>query len=452
MEGACLVKPRHEEDPGSYELRPKVATLLTRQAINELAKGLYSPGPTRELKGGDQASYEGLCQASHLNSMLQEADAMTWLHGVYSIQVCPTLDPAAPIRLDPWRADEFTVWLREDDPRQPWAVLVRSVFEMRRQVRYQAWTDTEVRTYWSQPGDIEEAAPGGRLLTMDQGLSGPHDLGCLPFVFFHNREPVCSFFTPGLGKPLADAEAVLNLHASDLAQSVQCHCIPMTFAENVATMSRHLHRPGDLVDVVASNRDREAKIFQAQPSLQVEEVWGHIDSYADRVLAALDLPLTVSPRERTYAESGVALMVRRQPMLDAWKARQPLFSAAEEKLAQVADRVATRQDRTISLVVSFPEPRIPLPTPERNDADTWELDQGLTSRVRLLQERKGLTRAQALDWMRQTVEDLKEERDIYGEGPQEPPGQTQSNQPDPMMNPDDGSPDGTANDLEAAGL
>jgi hypothetical protein len=420
--GADLVKQRPEEAADDFEYRPKVATLFVHQVISELAKGLYSPGPSRDLKGSGEArtAYDQILQQNGGNATFVVADQMAWLHGVYALQVSPTGNPDMPIRLDPWRADEFAVWLDDDDPRTPWAVLVRSVFEGRRQVRYQVWSADEVRTYWTEVGDVDPLGRGvGRTLKMDQSASVPHKLGCLPFVFIHNEPPVVEFWTPGLGQALADTEANMNMQASDLAQSVQAHCIPRMYAENVAQLSRLHHRAGDLLELQRQEQLQEAKIFAVQPDLQVEEVWAHIHNLGDQALTALGLPMTVSPRERAYAESGVALSIRRQPMLDLWKARQEVWKPAEERLAQIILQVRgafygshTHPDG-VTLTLSYPEPRQPLPSPERNEADTWELEQGLTSRTRILMERKGLTREQAIEWQKQTLEDLKQEEALY---------------------------------------
>lgn len=447
--GVDRIKPRPAETYDDFACRPKCTMLLTRRVINELSKGLYSAGPTRELPDvAGQAYLDQVLAQNHGNALLQEADALTWLQGVFAIQVSPTGRDSKPVRLYPWRADEFAVWLAEDDPSEVWAVSVRSLFPARRQVRYQLWTAEEVRTYWSEPGDVEPIGRGDRQVKFDPTMSAAHGLGGLPFVFCHNRPPVTEFWTPGLGKPVADANAVLDAQLSDLAQSIQTHCIPRCFSENVATVDPHVHRPGGLIDLIASDRSREGKVYYVQPDLQADEIWMHLVRYTNQVLTDLDLPLVANLEMQSGVESGVALVVRRMPLIQAWMKRQENWKTIESRLAQVILATAGQfykkpellRASMLDLAITYPEPQLPLPTPERNEADTWELANGLTSRIRVVQERYGLTRAQAVRWIEQTVEDIQEERDLYAPvegGSEQPSDQNPDAPPDPSAVPAD---------------
>jgi hypothetical protein len=444
MRGAELIQPRPAETANDFAGRPKVAIHLTRRVITELAKGLYSCGPTRELASpAGQVLLDQVYAANHVDSLLQLADSMAWLHGVFAIQVWPTGRLDASIRLYPWRRDEFHVWCTEDDPTDVQAVCVRSLFEGRKQIRYQVWSDTEVRTYWTPVGDCDPIGRQSRILTFDPGASGVHGLGVLPFVFCHSTPPVVSFDTPGLGKPLAEISAVLDSQVSDLAQSIRTHCIPARYADNVASVAEHVHRPDTLIDLVAHDRTKEARIFFVQPDLAVEQVWYHLQRLANQTLQDLDLPLTADVDALSAPESGVAIVARRMPLIDLWTSRQTHWERHEAELARttliVAGNFHGRGDwrgaAAAPLTVTFPPPRLPLPTPERNEADSWELEQGLTSRIRITMTRYGLTRAQAVKRLQQTVEDLAEERAIYGAAESEADPEEEEDQGD------DGSPD-----------
>jgi hypothetical protein len=418
MRGVELIRPRPAETPGDFASRPKLTFQLVRRAVHELGKGLYCPGPSRELAGGGRELYDRVTAANSLNGMLQHGDRMAYLHGVFCIGVMP--DASRGVRLDPWRADEFAVWMSDDDPRTPSAVCVRSHFPARRQLRYQAWTSREVRTYWSAVGDCDPTRTRSASLQLDPAMSEDHALGVLPFVFLHNESPVCSFWTPGYGRPLADANAALDQQLSDLAHSVQVFCIPERFAENLSNAGAMFHVPGGLIELTSRDKTREAKIFSAQPDLRVEEVWVHLLKYANQILSDLDLPLTVDPNERSYPESGVALVVRQRPLIQLWQARGESFKAYETALARTILAVAGKYGAAgvpggpAELTVTFPEPQLPLPTPERDAADRWEIEMGLTSRIRLAMERYGLTRAQAVARLEQTSDDYAEERRIFG--------------------------------------
>jgi hypothetical protein len=410
MRGADLIRPRPAEGPADFEARPKVCTRIARRVVNELAKGLYAQPPTRALPGPAGAVYDrAVVAGGRLDALLLAADRLSWLHGAFAIQIEPTGDPARPVMLYPWRADEFEVFFTGDDPSAPAAVCVVSVFEDRKQVRYQLWDAVEVRTYWTEVGDTDPIGRSGRRVRFDPSASAEHGLGVLPFVFLHAEPPVQSFWcSGGLGKTLADLSKVIDEQLSDLSQAVQVHCLPRTYAENVRAIA-DLHVPGSLLQVLPSDQTRDARIFHAQPDLQVAEVWSHVLNLANQCLQDLDLPLIAMPEAWSNPESGVAIVARRMPLIDLWRSRRPQWVAAEQRLAAVALAVAGSPLADPStLTVVFPEPALPLPTPERAAADRDELELGTKSLIQLVQERYGLTRAQAIERLQQVAEDRVE--------------------------------------------
>lgn len=62
---------------------------------------------------------------------------------------------------------------------------------------------------------------------------------------------------------------------------------------------------------------------------------------------------------------------------------------------------------SLRLVLSWPEPEIPIPGPDRDAADRAELEMGLASRVQLLMRRRGITREQAVREIERIDEDNK---------------------------------------------
>ena len=62
---------------------------------------------------------------------------------------------------------------------------------------------------------------------------------------------------------------------------------------------------------------------------------------------------------------------------------------------------------SLRLVLSWPEPEIPIPGPDRDAADRAELEMGLASRVQLLMRRRGITREQAILEIERIDEDNK---------------------------------------------
>lgn len=459
LRAAELIRPRPVETAGDFERRPKLSWRLTRRVVRELAKGLYANPPRRTLEGGGEAAtfYERVAEWNRLDALMQTADRMAWLHGVFAIQVSVTGDPANPIRLDPWGADEFAVWLSDDDPREPWAVCVKSLFADRRQVRYQLWSETEVRTYWTPVGDVAvgcESTPGARTLQYDESASEEHGLGCLPFVFLHNEPPIRSFWTEGVGRCLADVDAVVTDQLSDLAQAIQVHCIPHGFTENVASASPMVHRgAGGFIDVQRQNKEMEARIFYVQPQLFVADVWMHALHYSNQALQDLDLPLIANLESLTSPESGVAIAARRMPLIDLWRARQRPMAAFEGELAKTILTVAGNDLGKKALVaaaarplqVVYPEPQLPLPTPERDDADERAVTWGIKSRVMMVQERYGMTREAALEHLRQVEADRRDEESILGPAADQPAVAGQSSIASGSFDPSAAPPPGETN-------
>lgn len=428
---AALIRARDNEAPAAFDRRCKLTSKITSKVVNELAKGLYPCPPTRTLGGPAGDWYAAWSAAERLDSRLHTADRWAWLHGYYALQLAPGVRGAEKVvKAYGWRADEFGVFCRDDDPSEPDAVVVRSRFPGDR-VRWQLWGSAEVRTYWgtAKAPDSLDCADG----TIRPGKAEEHGLGVLPFAFFHNEEPVSDFCTPGVGRALADCNAVLDERLSDLDQAVQVFCCPRGYAVGVSAQVELHHVPGDLTDLVPSRPGVDPAILYPQPELNVEEVWRHILNYANQTLIELDLPLAVLPEQFSAAESGVAIAMRRVPLIELWRARQGTAKRAESSVCKVAlavagawlgrpELAAAAAAAAEALEVDFPEPQLPLPSPERNQADQWEREQGSKSLVMVVMERYGKTRQQAIEHLRRVAEDAAEEARIFGQptGPEQP--------------------------------
>ena len=108
--GEATILPRPAEDPASFEARQKPCSRLTYRVVETLGQGLYRPGPSRTYTGSAEveAWYEDALARNVINDLLQRADKLAWLHGVFAIQVAPG-NARRPVCLYPWRADEFAV-------------------------------------------------------------------------------------------------------------------------------------------------------------------------------------------------------------------------------------------------------------------------------------------------------------------------------------------------------
>ncbi|MGZ5983148.1 MAG: hypothetical protein ACXWO3_19725, partial [Isosphaeraceae bacterium] len=66
------------------------------------------------------------------------------------------------------------------------------------------------------------------------------------------------------------------------------------------------------------------------------------------------------------------------------------------------------QAKQLQLLLAWAEPRIPIPGPDRDQSDEWEMQVGIKSRVNVCMERYGLNRDQAIAHIEQVAEDEAE--------------------------------------------
>jgi hypothetical protein len=63
------------------------------------------------------------------------------------------------------------------------------------------------------------------------------------------------------------------------------------------------------------------------------------------------------------------------------------------------------QAKTLELLLAWAEPRIPIPGPDRDQADEWEMQVGIKSRINVCMERYGLNHDQAVQRLKEVAED-----------------------------------------------
>lgn len=437
-QGHRLIPARESEQALDKNLRPKVSLHITSRVVNELAKGLYgATNPSRRITGNDSA--DALVQAisgeHHVNRQLKKLDSYTWLHGVSAVQICPHVDVVhrrqtgesvirgnCPVQFRTWQASDFLVWTDDQDQSCPLVVVTRSFVAGKE--RLQVWSGDAVRTYVGTPVGSAFNPFAQSQFVLDSASSGPNPFfGAIPFVFAHNEDPSDGFWTPGIGYSLTNTHYWLDQVLSDLTQSVSVFAIPEKYSRNLSISTRLVHRPGDPMDLIERDPSKNADIFYSQPKLEVESIWLHIENTLNEALEGLDIPLRVSIQATSQPESGVALIIRRTPLLDRWRERQDLFKNFEQNLWRMSARVATISldqpelvgastiDQALEIIDSlevecdFPEASFPIPSQEKDLSDTWEMEQGIKSRVMVVMERTGRTRPQAIEFIRQVAED-----------------------------------------------
>jgi hypothetical protein len=66
---------------------------------------------------------------------------------------------------------------------------------------------------------------------------------------------------------------------------------------------------------------------------------------------------------------------------------------------------AVEKIKNLQIEVDYIEASFPIPSTEKDQSDTWEIEQGIKSRVQCVMERYSKTRTQAIEHIRQVAED-----------------------------------------------
>ncbi len=422
LENERYIPMREAESPYDYRNRPKRALPLVREVIGILADHLYNPGPGRRVEGSDLATewLERVYADNHVDSLFQAADAFSTLNDVVAFQVAATGDPARPIRLHLFGAEEFAVWTSVDDPSKPWAVCTISRFDAR--TRYQVWDQYQYRTYYTKQWDPLMTS-GGRVAEIEPSECGENPYGVLPFSFVHAETPVRQFWTVGVGTALREANARIDAEISQLAEAVQYYANPIPIAVNVDERWRPVIRPGSFIHVPAAlplsiggDSPPVPSLSYLQSNLDISGLWLDCERHLTNVLEGMRVPLSSIRIEPAGSKSGVAIVAEQAPLLSRARRRRREYQRYETELARTCLMVAgAYYDRadlwnagiSARLVLSWPEPEIPIPGPDRDAADRAELEMGLASRVQLLMRRRGITREQAILEIERIDEDNK---------------------------------------------
>jgi len=420
------LEKRVDESDQQFKARPKRTSRFAYEVSRLLSNQLWPTHPQREVEGDTVLSawYSAIVADVKADVRLVSADRASVLGHVAAIELEATGQPDRPLCWWVWRPHEFCVWIQDDDPTRPWAVATRSKVKAgsKWRTRIRAWSSVERRTYYSRPYGFGEPS-AGRVVYYDASESGPSPYpGVLPFSFVRYEPAVCEFWEGGLGQTLVDCNAEIDRSMSDLAQHVQVFLNPAKWARGMPIEAQlrvdpdnFVHLPADPMARVGDMRiTPEIGYLQAQ--LAVDSAWNDLRNYVDQTLEELGVPATIVRTASSSTDlSGVALVAKAIPFYEGARARQPnaneietdLFArscAVVGLLHNEASLLAAAADP--KLVVTWPEPKVPMPTADRDTADQWELDQGLTDPIEVLARRRGITIAQA----REVAKDIAERR------------------------------------------
>ncbi len=429
LDGQRFNPIREAETEFDYAGRPKRSSGFAHQAVNRLCQHTYNPGPRRTASDAPAADalLQVVYEQAHIDAVMHEAERLSTINDVCAIEVKArtdgnAYDPDNPVDLQVWGGEEFTVFLDPRDQRQPYAVVTIDRFD--NQTRFRLWFDDAVMTFITAKAQIDRGKP--EVVAYQLGTTEPNTYGCLPFAFTHYQCPVRRFWTPGPGTFIREGEKRINDRLSKLDEHVEKYLNPIGIFRNVSPEFNPEVGPGRFLrlfrgmagytgDGYSEQGEPSAEYLQA--ALGVEQVWADIREYMGQLAEAVDLPPSALRLDYSDAPSGLSIIIRAAPLLTRARQRRPIFVWAETDLARTIctcvgnhygqpELVAAA--KTLRVLLSWPEPRIPIPGPERDQGDTWELQIGSKSRVQVIEERYGLTRDQAIDPLKQVAEDEKQ--------------------------------------------
>lgn len=433
---------REGETEFDFLHRPKKRTGFLHQALNRLCSHSYNPGPHRV--SGDAAVdkvLQSAYAANHVDSVMSEAERLSTVNDVAAVQVrwVRGRGKGKDVDLQVWGAEEFCVFADPDDPREAGAVV--TIDRADETTRYRVWFPDAVHTFLTgKAGGADGKGTAGGVVAHElYGSPAPNPYGILPFAFVPYRPQVRQFWTKSPGTFLRQAECTVNRQASELAEAIVKYSCPVAWFKNVgvefnpevgAGRFLRLMRGGPAYsgDGYTDSGDPEAGYLQAE--LAIESIWMDIRNTLDQCAEACDLPPSALRLDYTDAPSGMSLVARAFPLLERARLRRPIYQRAETRLARVilavtaamtGDAALAARARALELALGWAEPRLPIPGPERDAADAWEIGLGAKSRLQVIEERRGLTREQALEHLRQVAEDERQAREILPE-PEAAPG------------------------------
>jgi hypothetical protein len=428
LDAEQYIPQREAESYFDYKGRSKRESGLVREVVDILCEHLYSPGPARafDVPAG-QEFLERVWADNLFDALMQKADCLATLNDVCAVQVDAGDGDfeEKPITLHLWGKEEFVAWTNPTNAKEVVAVCTIDRFDQT--TTYRLWDATEVRVYRTEKGD---GTSGGQVAQYVAAESAPHDYKVLPFFFVHYELPVRRFVTPGLGTFVRKAEVNFNDRLSRLDESIHKHLNPVGLAKNLPPDWNPVLEPQRFVRLYGAGPQMGMNGYEAggdpslsylQATIDVAGAWDDSMRHVNQVFESCRVPLTAVRMEQSGVASGFALLVEQAPLLTRARKRRQPFGVFEAAGARVMLLCAGNHYGKTELVeaakkgrlaLGWPEPSIPVPTPDQNQIDAGDIAMGIKSRTMVVMQRKGCDRQQALQLLEQVKKDREEEQRI----------------------------------------
>ena len=405
-----------------------------RQCVEKLCAHLYSPGPARRWSedAGDEF-LQTVWKDNLLNSLMLEADKLSTLNGWCGIQIdagsTTTEDGTRlsdytnkPITYRVWGREQLCVWTDPESASTPQVVCTKDAYDA--QIRYRLWSDTEVWTFLTnkQPPAVKGGIPTSDGNSPVLRFKEKHDYGVLPFTFIHYDLPIRCFETVSAGEFLWKAGIHIDDRLMRLDEAINKHMNPVPWAKNVPETWKPIVQPMRFIrlpggDMVPTDNGFEvaegAELGFLQAMIDVASAWDDLSRYIRQCLAAVGMENEFSMEQIDLA-SGVALMLKQEPLIKRSENRRTTFAVYEEDLAKRTLICAgnhygkpelVSQTELGHLTAGWPRPRLAVVTTDILDVGIAEVQNGLKSHLMLIQDTYGIGRDEALALLEQMKED-----------------------------------------------
>jgi hypothetical protein len=419
---------------------------IFKRVVEILTMHLYKNSPGRRLADPEASQWlEDIYKRNFMAAKFKRADQLSLIGGFSAMQFAGSTDPARPLRINLWGADQVAFWTDPDDPTEAAAAATVDFHDNQRRLRL--WTKDQCVTYITEKGVIHPAFGGTAFRKLDRKPNPYRDRngeGIIPFAFQHWEFPAQDFSTNSPGLNLKELNQGVNERLDNLGDSIYFNCKPIGVARNVDdswTPPAEL-RPGDFILLPASSIDAggngpEPTLSYLMPDLNyVAADWADLNNNLDHQLEMWNVPPALIRMIQTGARSGASIQAEQLPILGWVEGRRGDWACYEDAAALKAFTIAECHLRNVGLLeeadhlqaiieewsftLRWPTLYVQLPGPDRDRADDWRLQHGLVSIVGIATERQDLTEDEAFEYLAK-VEEQKAQLAAMGINPNPAP-------------------------------
>ena len=366
---------------------PVYETNITRKFINKMSR-VYTIAPERKTS----ASYKKMTEGKDLK--MKHVERMTRLLGTLATEVCyddeKNIFTYHPIYY-------YDCFFENDDPFNPSAIIypllnpVDDVSYHRGNERF-CYMDERIKRVYDESGNIEHEEE--------------HYYGCLPVLFSHKEEQLDSFFVEG-ASDIINANEHVNITLTEMQLGLRFQMFGQPYATGVYEDSA-VTRTGSNVII---NLPEGATYGIATPGGNIQDVIENLKFQIS--LVAQNNHLMVHFEENSdRPSSGLALLIKDFERMEDYKDDLEMWRICEHKLYYIEQKIAEANNFSLpdSFSVKFIEPEYPKSVQEQIAKDSWDMEQGLTTKEDILiREERDLSKAQAKKIIEKNLESQPKE-------------------------------------------